>query len=87
MLNLYWIEFPDPENSYLPMGVRLGIGVTAGGEREAKDLVASVFFKDEQMPEPIATRQIRDISELDQNHVIPNMGNHLRRGVWFPRLS
>ncbi|MGT2501894.1 hypothetical protein ACVOMS_15690 [Bradyrhizobium guangxiense] len=29
---------------------------------------------------------VQSIDELDQNHVVPNMGMMLRRGVWFPNL-
>jgi len=29
-------------------------------------------------------KPVRDASELDQGHVVPNMGNWLRRGVWYP---
>jgi hypothetical protein len=27
---------------------------------------------------------ITDMRQLDQNHVVPNMGNWFERGVWFP---
>ncbi|HVG52200.1 MAG TPA: hypothetical protein VM867_11255 [Xanthobacteraceae bacterium] len=30
--------------------------------------------------------EVRNVDELDQNHVVPNMGVMLRRGVWFPNL-
>ena len=26
-----------------------------------------------------------DVSTLDANHVLPNMGITLKRGVWFPQ--
>ena len=29
-------------------------------------------------------REVNDVAELDQGHVIPNMGNMLKRGIWFP---
>jgi hypothetical protein len=31
-------------------------------------------------------KEIGSIDELDQDHVIPNMGQLLCRGVWFPNL-
>jgi hypothetical protein len=33
-----------------------------------------------------ASKEIESIDELDQNHVVPNMGSMLCRGVWFPNL-
>lgn len=27
---------------------------------------------------------IDSVTSLDQQHVVPNMGNLLRRGIWFP---
>lgn len=32
------------------------------------------------------TKNIK-FTELDQNHVVPNMGLILRRGIWFPNLN
>jgi hypothetical protein len=31
-------------------------------------------------------REIQRADELDQKHVIPNMGVMLKRGVWYPNL-
>jgi hypothetical protein len=31
-------------------------------------------------------REVKDVAELEQNHVRPNMGMMLRRGVWFPTM-
>ena len=28
---------------------------------------------------------VASVDELDPNHVVPNMGNILKRGVWFPK--
>lgn len=60
---------------------RLGAGITAYSEADALALFAAAFGADEA-PGPL--RPILDAAELDQGHVIPNMGNMLKRGIWFP---
>ena len=59
----------------------LGVGLTALSEAGARALFDEVFGSSYKFMgiEPIA-----DMRHLDQNHVVPNMGNWLRRGVWFP---
>ncbi|MBC7985076.1 MAG: hypothetical protein H7X93_00160 [Sphingomonadaceae bacterium] len=66
----YWI---DVEGS-------LGVGITACSETDALEIFEAAFG----LP---ATRAslVRSADELDQGHVIPNMGNWLKRGIWFPR--
>jgi hypothetical protein len=67
-----------------------GFGVTAKDQTDAlllleealKNLGSSIKL-DKLKP---SFRTINDISEIEQKHVRPNMGVHLRRGVWFPAL-
>ncbi|WP_428679500.1 hypothetical protein [Sphingopyxis sp.] len=69
-LRPYWIGV---EGSY-------GIGVTAKDEKEALALAAHALgASDVKSIDPLSS-----MSELDQGHVIPNMGNWFKRGVWFP---
>ena len=63
----------------------LGIGVTAYSIEDAISLI-----KDQDLAmsyNPILESYIEniDINELDQNHVIPNMGISSNRGIWYPK--
>ncbi len=59
--------------------LNLGVGVTAYSEADARTLVAETFDR-----RIVAVEVITDMRAIDQNHVAPNMGNHLERGIWFP---
>jgi hypothetical protein len=72
MLVPYWIECVDAP----------GVGITARSEADALALFEAAFGDERR---PVATKPIQDASELDQGHVVPNMGNWLKRGVWYPR--
>jgi hypothetical protein len=64
-----------------------GIGVTAYTEREARGLAeqaAEQHGLNFEVSEVVADVDIRN---LDQEHVIPNMGPPNVRGVWFPRCN
>jgi hypothetical protein len=76
-MNRYWITL---ENLDTPSALNLGIGVTAWDESDARDLAAAVAGN----RRIVAVRLITDMATIDQKHVIPNMGNHFARGVWFP---
>ncbi len=71
MLVPYWIECEDAP----------GVGITARSEADALDLLNAAFGGERRARE---VKPIHDASELDQGHVVPNMGNWLRRGVWYP---
>ncbi len=73
----YWISFHDAPPA---TPLRLGMGITAQDEEDARGLAA------EAAPGVAiaALRVVIDADELEQNHVVPNMGNILKRGIWFP---
>ena len=81
-MKVYWLKLRDSKC--------LGYGVTATDRNDAIALLARVSSTG--LKEPVdatmidSWREINDIAELDQNHVVPNMGNLLRRGIWFPNL-
>jgi hypothetical protein len=83
MLRLFWINFEDRELASLPVGTRLGIGVTAENEAEAAVLAGANLFQGADLPAH-SIRRIETMDEVDPRHVRPNMGNHLVRGIWFP---
>ncbi|MDO6962852.1 hypothetical protein [Rhizobium alvei] len=74
----YWVNFENPT----PL-CRMGWGVTAIDEADARVIVMG---SPEWAREPCAIASIRAISfdEIEKNHVRPNMGNILARGIWFP---
>ena len=59
-----------------------GVGITAQSELDALALLENAFGG-EIRPRRVA--RVHDATELDHNHVVPNMGNWLKRGVWYPR--
>lgn len=71
MLIPYWVECADAP----------GVGITAQSETDALTLFDEAFGN-ERPPRQVS--RVHDASELDQSHVVPNMGNWLRRGVWYP---
>jgi hypothetical protein len=80
-----------PENRY----GALNAGVTASSLAEAKELLLKNFIKINYI-EPLELLKEKDdieiienidIQLLDQQHVIPNMGPVIFKGVWFPRLN
>ena len=36
---------------------------------------------------PVDVRENITVTELDQNHVVPNMGPIVFRGIWYPCLN
>ncbi|MBZ9992106.1 hypothetical protein LB572_33950 [Mesorhizobium sp. BH1-1-5] len=61
----------------------LGVGVTARSEADALQLFELAFPSKKVMGIEI----IKDMNDLDQDHVIPNLAgaNWLRRGIWLPQ--
>jgi hypothetical protein len=72
LMQPYWIT--TEEHSF-------GVGVTALSVDDAIFLYCSEWPGG---PKNATVREIKDVMELDQNHVAPNMGNWLKRGIWFP---
>jgi hypothetical protein len=83
----FWVTFPGKTAFDLPGGCGLGVGVTAMDEKDAIALVEAVLFTDQPMPSEYAIKWLASLDELDQNHVRPNMGFHLRRRVWYPNIG
>jgi hypothetical protein len=74
----FWITI---QPYHEPTPLNLGAGITAHSEDDARALFISAFGMEVKIRsvEPIA-----DMRLLEQRHVAPNMGNFLKRGVWFP---
>jgi hypothetical protein len=82
-LRRFWLEFEGQLEDGFPAGVLLGCGVTAEDPDEALELVRERVF-DGQLPRLKKFIKDVDISTLDQDHVVPNMGVPAVRGIWFP---
>lgn len=67
-----------------PIGVLIGCGVTAHNYEDAIMLLRQRVFTHD--PLPTITRVVADvdISTLDADHVLPNMGIPSERGIWYP---
>ena len=78
----YWIRFTGVSSS-LPAGVALGCGVSSIDIYRALQLVERVVFEGE-LPHVAEVVEDVDLDRLDPNHVLPNIGNPLVEGVWFP---
>ena len=76
LLTAFWIEFGD--------GLANKYGVTAYSLDDAINLLKEKPFHKQVMPPVLSYKRNIKFSELDQNHVVPNMGPISERGVWFP---
>jgi len=81
-LKRFWFQFERSE--LLPPGVRMGCGVTAFDIQDATVIIQERVFGVLHMPRPLRITEDIDVSSLDSGHVLPNMGNPVARGVWFP---
>jgi len=88
-MKLYWLDVSKspfwPDGGF---GAAFGYGITAHDEADAVALLED-HFTDRGSPfhKELVTsiRSVNDLAEIEQNHVRPNMGNHLRRGIWYPQ--
>ncbi|HEY0311966.1 MAG TPA: hypothetical protein VGC56_05670 [Allosphingosinicella sp.] len=71
MLVAYWIECTDAP----------GVGITAASEADALALLEEAFGSERQ---PRHVAPVENATDLDEDHVLPNMGNWLKRGIWYP---
>jgi hypothetical protein len=80
----YWIQFKLPIPRKYPMGVSRGCGVTAYSREDAMEMMREAIFSGDELPEVEYITENVDVSTLDAGHVLPNMGNSVVRGIWFP---
>jgi hypothetical protein len=81
MLHRFWFTFENPPQ-FDPLG--LGCGVTAYDYADASNILKTKVFGEEPALEIKSVAVDIDVQTLDPNHVIPNMGVVVHRGVWFP---
>ena len=80
MMRPYWIKIRRPKE---PTALGLGVGITARSELDARDIFEQVVGRGSYVV--VSVEPIDDMAALDQNHVVPNMGNIFIRGVWYPQ--
>lgn len=76
LLTAYWIELESYHS----------IGVTAYSLEDAKRLIKEKAFPKQELPQIIKITENIQFKDLDQNHIVPNMGPMTERGVWHPNL-
>jgi hypothetical protein len=81
-LHRFWFKFGALKRY---KSIRLGCGVTARDYDDAITILRETIFAGKEFPQIESFIQDVDLSELDQNHVIPNMEPPVWRGVWFPK--
>ena len=80
ILTKYWLSFNE-KTSY-----PLGVGVTAYSLEDAEALVAKRLFSNGYVP-AFNQKMINSLDDLEQNHVLPNIGHITFRGIWFPEME
>lgn len=83
-LTKFWFTFDLTMRDPHPPGVLMGCGITAVDEEDAVRILKENVFRTHPFAGIKAMVTDVDVSKLDQDHVLPNMGDPTRRGVWFP---
>lgn len=81
-LKRYWFRFDIRYE--LPVGSKIGVGVTAYNLDDALSIVANKMFNEKELPPIEEQIENVDLRTLDSNHILPNMGIPNVRGIWFP---
>src|SRR4051812_22302734 len=81
-LTAYWIVPPPPPGP-------LGFGITAWSLEDVLRIIRAMGYE-MFLPEDLNELVVREgvtVAELDQGHVVPNMGPIAVRGLWFPFVA
>jgi hypothetical protein len=78
----FWFTFRNTERS-APVGP--GCGVSAHDYSDAVGILEETVLRDYPTLIIEGVREDVDVRDLDQGHVVPNIGNVAVRGVWFPK--
>jgi hypothetical protein len=76
----YWFTFEKLER---PSPLSFGCGVTAHDYQDALAIMRDSVFQGHAPPIKDVVEDV-DVSRLEAKHVLPNLGNVLIRGIWFP---
>jgi hypothetical protein len=83
-LTAFWIVPPSPHNT-----LGFGFGVTARTFDDAIHIIRA-FDYGRYFPDDLGTLDVTTgvtVAQLDQNHVVTNMGPIVNRGMWYPFVS
>ena len=81
-LRRFWFNFEETRR-FTPLN--LGCGVTGYDYDDAITLLQTRVFTTETVPKINGCIEDVDVSTLDPNHVLPNIGSVVARGIWFPQ--
>ena len=81
-LRRFWVRF---EQLPRPTAINLGCGVTALSLNDALSIIQERVFGDDPCPSIVECIEDVSLEQIEQKHARPNIGNVLRRGVWFPQ--
>jgi hypothetical protein len=82
VLTAFWVKPPSPHGP-------LGFGVTALSLNDAIFIIRALGYGD-YLPVDLSLLKIREgvtVAELDQPHVVANMGPIAVRGMWYPFVA
>lgn len=83
-MHRYWFVF-DGDARALPAGLTMGCGATATSRAQAEAMIRRDLVAGGELPPIAQVVEDIDLSELDPDHVLPNVGAPNVQGVWFPR--
>ena len=85
MLHRFWVRFTGENNDVFPF--QNGCGVTAYDLEDAIYLLQTKEFRKRNTPKIASIIVDIDVSTLDADHILPNLGICSNRGIWFPNLQ
>lgn len=85
LLHRFWItlDLSDERARH----AALGYGVTAFTLEDALALLRDEAFRGDPLPAIGRVIEDVDLSTLDARNVLPNVGDPVRRGIWYPNLG
>lgn len=78
----YWFQFERLEK---PTALNLGCGITAHDLVDAQAILHECILTRCKDLKVKSVRHDVSFDELDNRHVVPNIGNMALRGIWFPQ--
>lgn len=85
IMTRFWFEFDLRNMRYYHQSLMArGCGVTAFSKFQALQLLQEKVFLGSEIPPILNCIENVDVSALDNNHVLPNMGIPVNFGIWYP---
>jgi hypothetical protein len=78
----FWFQFEKLER---PTALNLGCGVSAADYEDALNLLKERIFGPNGPPQIVRCIEDVQTTDLEKNHVLPNIGQMDIRGIWFPQ--